>query len=113
MRQLSAANEPDSTLVSDTVATVVISSAGAVVAQDYPSGAHYMHLSATMGLYINFSSTGVLIPTASLSATTSSSGLSIRHNSGHEHFYRIPAGSTGYSIISESSGVGTIEFWEE
>lgn len=111
MRQFNPEHNHEYTMVADTVATVVLTTSGQ--AQDYPTGAHLLHLSASVGCYVNFSSTGALVPTASLSATTATSGLSVRHNSGHEHFYRIPAGSTGYSIVGDSAGVATLEFWSE
>jgi hypothetical protein len=93
----------------DTVHTFVMAAATAQAA-DFPSTgeAHYMSINGTVAGFIAYGSTAVAIP--STSVTSGSSG--IEAFSGAPGFNRrIPSGSTGYSIITPTSGYVTASFW--
>lgn len=102
-------------VIPDTVATIVTTAASAVVAQDYPSGAHLMEINAgsTRQIYFNFSSTQAHIPAASISGTSSSSGVQAIVSGGKPLRFQIPDDSTGYSVISASTGIATVCFWRK
>lgn len=95
----------------ENVGIAVISTAGAIVAQDYPDGARFMHIDAPAAFWIHPTSTAVAIGTTSQVGSTSQN-LSMRFNQGHEVAWQIIPGSTGYSITSETSGVISIGFWK-
>lgn len=95
----------------DTVGTVVISSANAVVAQDWPDNAQLVAFGSTMGFWLNAVSTEVNIPTTNQEGATGSSDL----NEYVEHGFRqqITADATGYSITAPTSGVISLSFWRK
>lgn len=107
------------------VGSAIISTAGAVVAQDWPgatssgisgsTAARNVAFDSPLTLAINMFSTGARVPTTNSSGTTASSGLSILQPAfvGPPHVYRIPSSSTGYSVTSPTSGEVTISFWQE
>lgn len=109
MRQINHDGDYEFTQPADTIATLIGSTAGTVIAQDYPTNAKFMHLSCDARVFVHLSSTGVTIPTTTTAPSTTV--LSFMHNTGHEHIYYIPTDSTGYSIAFDSSGRATIEFW--
>ena len=111
MRQINNNGDFEFTQPSDTIATLIGSTAGTVIAQDYPTDAKYMHISSDTRLYINQVSTSATIPTTTTAPSTATATLNYMHNAGHEHIYYIPTNSTGYSVAFESSGKATIEFW--
>ncbi len=115
MRSLSKNSRyaPETFYSASVMATVIVSTAGAVVAQDYPSDAAYFHVSADARLFLNLRTTEAAVLSATIAATTATTGLNILVNSGHEHIYEIPTGSTGYSMTAESSAMATIEFWSK
>lgn len=98
----------------DTVGTAIISSAGAVVAQNWPTGMHVARFyPGAIDFYLNPISTSANVPTTNSSGTTLSSGINLKLNAYNDHTFRISTSdSTGYSITGESSGVVTIGFWK-
>lgn len=101
----------DTVLVApDTVATAILTTAGAVVAQDWPDGATIMHINNSVRVYFNPVSTSATIPTTNSIGSTATANRNIQLGAGHQHYYYVND-STGYSIAGESSGVATIEFW--
>ena len=102
----------DTPIFPDNVGVAVISSAGAVVAQDWPSGAQLVGFDAPAAFWIHPRSTGVAVGTTSQAGSTSQN-LSIRMNNGHERIFQIAAESTGYSITAETSGVIGLSFWRK
>lgn len=108
MRSYGALHPTDMTPVPpDTVGTVILSSAGAIVASDWPSTlANLVLLAGTVDFYANFGSTKAGIPSTNSSGTTLSSGCN-ELNPG----LRQIGGTTGYSITGPSSGVITLSFW--
>lgn len=97
----------------DTVGNAIISTAAAIVAQDWPTGGQLVHFNCTADSWVNLYSTGVTIPTTNSAGTTASSGLAVLLKAGHEHVYQVPGASTGYSITAATSGVVNIEFWRK
>ena len=104
------------------VGAAIISTAGAVVAQDWPSGTtsglssnspRIVQFDSQVGFAFNISSTYAAIPTTNSSGTTASSGRNVYQAAGHQHTYRIPSSSTGYSLTAPTSGAITISFWDE
>jgi len=95
----------------DTVGTVVISSAAAVVAQDWPDDAHIVTFGSTMGFFLNSESTSVNIPSTNQSGATGSSD--INEYVDHGLTRQILGDSTGYSITAPTSGVITLSFWSK
>lgn len=95
----------------DTVGVAIISTALAVVAQDWPSGAQIVTFGATMSFYANLGTTSVNVPSTNQSGTTVSSGLNEYVPPGAT--YQIPGASTGYSLTSPTSGVITMSFWRK
>jgi hypothetical protein len=94
----------------DTVGSVIISSAGAIIAQDWPSTqANYVLFSGTVDFYANFNTTAAAIPTTNSTGTTASSGL----NELNPGLRQVMGGSTGYSITGPSSGIVTASFWHK
>ncbi len=109
MRAIGSLHPTDQTAIApDTVGSVIITTLGAVVAQDWPSNAQLVHFSGGIDFYANFSSTAVSIPSTNSAGTTASSGL----NEYKPGLRQIPAASTGYSITG-SSGVVTASFWRK
>lgn len=116
-------NFDDIEIPANLVGSAIISTAGAVVAQDWPgatssgisgsTAARVVTFDANVALAINMFSTGAVFPTTNSAGTTASSGLSFLQPAGHQHTYRIPSSSTGYSLTAATSGVATISFWEE
>lgn len=92
----------------DTVGTVVISSALAVAAQDWPTDAHLVRFASTAPFWLNMSSTGVSIPTT---AETGSTAASDRNELINDSIIR-QITSTGYSITRATSGVISASFWQ-
>ena len=109
MRKVGSLHPTEGTPVfPDTVGVAVISSAAAVVAMDYPTGANLMHFDAHAAFWFAPSSTTVAVATTSQAGSTSQS---MRINQGHEWLYQITPGSTGYSITAETTGVIGMAFW--
>ena len=117
MRPLEARSFTDQIYVSpDTVGGVAL--AQTAVLLDYPTGAKIARLSlassiAGFSAVINPVSTAVSLPSTTLSGgagTTLSSGWNICFSV--DKMFLIPTGSTGYSLISPSSGYVSIEFWK-
>lgn len=97
-------------VAADTIGNAIISTAAAVVAQDWPDGAGMVHFNCMVDSWANFYSTGVAIPTTNSAGSTSGSVLL---KAGHAHFYQIPGVSTGYSLTAVTSSVINIEFWKK
>lgn len=95
----------------DTVGMAVISSAAAVVAQDWPTDAQLVAFGSTMGFWVNMVSTKANVPTTNQAGTTASSGLMEYVNAGT--IYQILGGSTGYSVVAATSGVISLSFWRK
>jgi hypothetical protein len=94
----------------DTVGSVIVTTALAVVAQDWPSSAGYVLFSGTMDFYANFGSTGANVPSTNSTGVTLSSGL----NELNPGLRSVSTGlSTGYSITAPTSGVVTASFWRK
>lgn len=96
----------------DTVGTAILTTAGAVVAQGWPTGAHIVHLNSSVRVYFNPASTSATVPTTNSAGSTVAAGQNIMLNTVHQHYYYIGS-STGYSIAGETSGVATLSFWKE
>ena len=113
MRPLEARSFTDSIYISpDTIAGTAL--AQTALAFDYPSGARIGRVSlcssiAGFSAVLNPASTGAILPGSSL-ATTLSSGWNICFN--HDKLFLIPGGTTGYSLVSPSSGYVSVEFWK-
>lgn len=99
----------DAPATPETVAIAALTTSATV--QDYPAGKRFVYIDVTVQSYINMSSTAVHVPSASIAATTSSSGLVHILNPGYNQLFQIPSGSTGYSLITPSTdGVATLRF---
>ena len=94
---------------SDTFGSAIISTAGAVVAQDWPTNAKMVAISAPMNFWMNWRSTGVNVPTTNSTGTTLSSGC----NELNPTVRQIPGDSTGYSLTAASSGAISLQFWRK
>lgn len=92
----------------DTVHTFVMA-AGVAQAADYPSTglARYMAINGTAPGFIHYTSTAVAVPTTSV--TSGSSGVELFGTA--DDFRKIPAGSTGYSVVSPTTGYVSVSFW--
>lgn len=97
----------------DTLGVAVITTAGAVVAQDWPTSAQLVHFNVHADSWLNPWSTAVNIPTTNSSGTTVSSGQNVLLKAGHEHVFQIPGISTGYSVTAATSGVIGVSFWRK
>ncbi len=95
----------------DTVGIAVITTAAAIVAQDYPSNAQMVAFGSTMEFWANMLSTKANIPSTNSAGTTVSSGLNEYLSPGA--IYQIPGGSTGYSLTAPTSGVISMSFWKK
>ena len=102
------------------VGSVIITTAGAVVAQDWPAGttgstgAKFVQFSSEQPIVLNAYSTGAAYPTTNSVGTTASSGANVLiAASGYDQpfIFRIPITSTGYSVTARTSGVMSIGFW--
>lgn len=94
----------------DTVGLSIVTTAGAIVAQDWPSSAaEYVLFAGTMDFYANFRTTAANVPTTNSTGTTASSGL----NELNPGLRQIPGDSTGYSISAPTSGLVTASFWSK
>ena len=114
MRQIGTLHPTELTPVSpDTVGSVIISTAGGAVAQDYPTGTHIVRFSGTMNFYVNFGTTSAVIPSTNSSGTTASSGLNELMQAGWPEYRQVAGSSTGYSITAPTSGVITASFWKK
>lgn len=97
----------------DTLGVAIISTAAAVVAQDWPTDAGMVHFNVHADSWLNAWSTSVAIPTTNSAGTTSSTGQNLLLKAGHEHIFQIPGVSTGYSVTAATSGVIGIAFWKK
>lgn len=113
MRAYSALHPTEQIPISpDTVGAAIITTALAVVAQDWPAGARFVSFDSTATFYANLASTGVNVPTTNSTGTTASSGLN-EISAGHL-VRQISTGlSTGYSLTAPTSGVITASFWKQ
>lgn len=98
----------------DTVGAAVVSSAGAVVALDYPTDADgkvpgIVCIGSTAGCWVDMESTGVAIPSASSKGTTSSRNEFIPPGT----YYQIPGSSTGLSITANSAAKVSLSYWRK
>ncbi len=112
MRNTGSLNPTDQTrLMPDAVASIIISTAGAVVAQDWPSAADIAEFNSQMLFVLNARSTGAALPSTNEPGTnTGSSVWNEICPQGHD-MRRLIGDSTGYSITAPTSGVVTISFW--
>lgn len=107
------------------VGSAIITTAGAVVAQNWPTGftgstgAKVVQFSSEQAIVLNAYSTGAAYPTTNSVGTTGSTASNLTANvliaaSGFDQpfIFRIPISSTGYSITARTSGVVSIGFWE-
>lgn len=95
----------------DTIGVAIITTAFAVVAQDWPTGARFVSFDSTASFYANLMSTAVNVPTTNSSGTTASSGLNAI--SAGNLLRQVSTGlSTGYSLTAPTSGVITASFWK-
>lgn len=99
------------TVPADTVGSVIGSSVGAVVAQDWPSGAHMVSISGNVGAYFNAYSTAARIPSTNSVGSTAPADRNVWIEK--EAIFQRPGGSTGYSFAFPSSGVVTLEFFRK
>lgn len=89
------------------------------VAFDWPTGttgstgSRFVSFNANVAIGLNMYSTYAALPTTNSAGTTLSSGFNIIQPSGHQHVYRIPMVSTGYSLIGSAAGYASIEYWTE
>ena len=104
---------PDIDTPADTVGAVIVSTALAVVSNDWPSGAKVARFAGSIGYYVNAFTTGASVPSTAQSGSTSSTGRSVYQPPETPRTLQIPGDSTGYSITSPSSGVITAEFWSK
>lgn len=99
----------------NTVAAAMVSATGSAL--DYPSDADVMRLSgattagAALAFAVNLASTSAAWPAAASTATTATTGQNIVIPTGESKIFRIPGDSTGFSLISGTSGIVTVEFW--
>ena len=92
----------------DTVAVAVVSSAGAVVAQDWPTGAEIVAFGSTQNFWLDMGSTSVAIPAASTAGSTAAPSELLRDGT----FYQIPGDSTGYSLTAGAAATISLSFWK-
>lgn len=93
---------------SDTFGSIIISSALAVVAQDWPTGARRVAFSGEAPFYVNWASTKVNVPSTNSTGTTASSGGNELNPGVRNVSTNL---STGYSVTGRTSGVVTVQFW--
>ena len=95
----------------DTIAAAVVAVAGTAVAADWPTGAEIFRFTPHALSYLNVYSTNVAVPATASSGTSVSSGLNIAFQPQVDRIMAVPGGSTGFSYVSTSTGVGSMEFW--
>lgn len=93
----------------DTVGVAVISTAGAKVALDYPSGAQLVAFGAETNFWAHMASTAVTIPTTNQAGSTTALSEYLRDGT----MYQIPNASTGLSLTCASSQVITLSYWRK
>lgn len=110
MRAFGALNPRDLIPVPpDTVGSVSVTSAGAVVALDFPTGATIVCFGSETNFWCDMESTSVAIPAVSSAGTTATRSEYLRDGT----FYQIPGASTGFSITAATSGVISTSFWSK
>lgn len=97
----------------DSVSTLYGSSAGKVVTADYPAGAQLMRVSAQVGAFVNYASTGANVAAASMSASTKSTTKQEFIGAGFDREFQIPGNSTGFSVAFTGAGALTFGFWNK
>lgn len=95
----------------DQVGTVIMTTGSVPVAAAFPTGAHFYRVTPGVRTYFNPVSTSAAIPTTN-AVGESTQDATVMINPEHERFFYV-AGSTGYSLAGETSGLATIEFWRE
>ena len=98
----------DTPIPADTFGAIIISTAGAVVANDWPTGARRVAFSGEMNFYVNWATTKAHAPTTASSGSTGSSEWN-ELNPGVRNIST--SISTGYSVTARTSGVVTAQFW--
>ena len=91
----------------DTVGVANISTALAVAAFDFPSGADLVAFGSTANFWCDMQSTSVAIPTTTENGSTSVLSEYLRDGV----MYQIPGDSTGGSITAASSGIISLSYW--
>jgi hypothetical protein len=93
--------------ISDNVQTGVLTAATGA-AFDVPEGSAYVNFAFTGDTFVRFGSTAAFVPsTNSSGATTAGTTTPQFMNPTARYIY----GSTGYSVISPTTGYFTAEFW--
>lgn len=93
----------------DTIGTIIGTTAGAIVAFDYPAGAEIATWAGNVPFVLNGRSTGAQVPTTNSSGTTLSSGWNEFVPTAVTR--QITGDSTGYSVAFPTSGFVTVSFW--
>ena len=97
----------------DTHTTILLAAATAQ-ASDFASGTQLIRVTglssagAQYNLYINLASTAAALPTSGTTATTGSTGVSVPVLGTRDFAI---AGSTGFSVVSPTSGYVHVECW--
>lgn len=119
MRGLGTLHPTDgSPMMSDTVASVIGTTAGAIVAQDYyastlpTSRPTIMIITATVACWFNDNSTKSTSPSTNTAGTTLSSDRNILIPANTPIRRQIAGDSTGYSFAFPSSGIAVLEFFK-
>ena len=66
----------------------------------------------TARFVFNNGTTSAVWPSTSHAGTTVSSGLNAMVHGNDSMIYQVPGGSTGFSLVSPTSGIVTMEYWK-
>lgn len=120
MRPIGSMHPTDGVPVfADTVASVIGSTAGKVVAQDWYSSTtpssrpHIVTITANVACYFNDGSTKVTAPSTDSAGTTESSGRNLYIPANTPRTYQVLGDSTGYSMQFPTSGIAVLEFFRK
>lgn len=92
---------------------ITIAVTTATTAQAYPAEARFMSIQTTVAMYVSLDSTSAHIPSASIAATTSSTGRQVIASPNRLNLYQITSKTTSdsFSVAGTTSGVAVCHFY--
>lgn len=113
MQNFGSRNTLDYPRPADTVAAAVVATANTAVGADWPTGAQLFRYTPHALAYLNPYSTAVTVPASASSGTSATTGLNMAYSPNVDRIMQVPAGSTGFSYVSATTGIGSVEFWKK
>ena len=92
---------------------ITIAASTATTAQAYPARAQLMRVQTNVQIFLSLDSTGAHIPTATIAATTASSGKQAIVNPGDDPLFIVSGKTTSdkFSVAGSTAGIAVFHFY--